>query len=677
MPFRILIRSRAVNMLVLVAGFMLFFFSSSNSQILSPRPFNTIDGFGDFESDQDGDGVGDGWWLASSVIAGVIPSIDNTTFLTGTSSQKVDIQISNALGGTKYNIGQMQYTDRTSSLVKPGDRVTMSFAFKTSSIVNNVKLHIFCDYNTSPTTNERQELLPEQVLQPTPNWTRYTYQFQIPANTPWFRFHIRLATGTGPTSGTVWFDDVVITDGKPDIVPKKYTVRNWIIYGYCSKNNALTDIEKFEGGRYEPDYPISGLMRIRPDAPVMLVARMSYLAINGGPDPSSPIGWDEVVNNHPTWLFKDTDGNQFNENNKFVFVDIGNTDYQQLFLQRLLTYCSRMKIKWVYLDCVDAHAKCTVTGKAPAQYQTDAAWQGAVTSFLRTVVPPLKSAGLKVILNMAHANWYEEPGKTWTEIVDGTNYELGVANFSPLARCDPYSSWKGKLLSQVYRSDRWYFIVGRSTRDDALARRFSLGTYLLGYSDKSYYTYITGSPGHIWKKDQEIIEWNPDLEVNLGKPTGAYQIVQGDINTGGLFKREFENGMVLVNPHDSASYTYNLTSGYKDLDNVTFGPGIVTLPSKQALILLSSPRLSISLMATPLAPKPGDIVTYRITCTNVGKDRATNVSYSLPIPTAMDIVVGSVSSGGTFNATTHAVTWQVASLDANATQVLTCQMRVK
>lgn len=656
----------------------------ATDSIMGGGPFyNAWDGYGDCESDWDGNGLVDGWETFATLPSGFTLAHDRSIFSSGAGSQRVTAVLASAAGSEAYRFHLQEWLNKPTSSLSPGSRVRFGFSMRTSASPTNLKFRASIEYGAGGTTLGAHVFLPETPLLPNTTWTTHTAEFQVPSNAQWVRLVIRIGVaGAGPAAGSVWIDDATLTDGRPPVKPKKYTIRNWALYPYNISQYGLLMMEKYEGGRFEYNNSHYGLQKVRPDGEVMLITRISYttnLSTRGYPD--DVFAWREFSVDHPDWILRDQQ-NYVISYNHWVAVDLGNPAYQQQWLSRMLAYLQRMKITWLFFDAVDAHAEHSLNNKLYAKYPTDAQWQAAVTSFLQAVMPSLHAAGVKVMLNMAHTSWYAEPGRTWMSLVDGMVYEFGFVNNDPgLLQHPPYSSWRQKFFSRATAppenpelacppgfQDKVFAIADRAALNDAAARRFGMASYLCCMNANSLYVYCTTVESQVW---------HSDLEVPLGDPTEPYRIVAGDIVTGGLFKRAFQNGLVLCNPHDTQSFQFTLTDRYVDLDGRPYNPGTVTVTPKQGLILLKAPNLRLTLTATPNNPKPGDVVTYSLLVANVGTLQANNPVIRLPIPANMELVPGSIGGGGSYDAEARSVAWQFGLIYAGTTQTLTCRARVK
>jgi Hypothetical glycosyl hydrolase family 15 len=83
-------------------------------------------------------------------------------------------------------------------------------------------------------------------------------------------------------------------------------------------------------------------------------------------------------------------------------------------------------------------------------------------------------------------------------------------------------------------------------------RNFYLGTYLLLKGNESYFNMIYGGGA----------QYFPEYQLNLGTATTALPTNVSSYLWNGVYRRDFQNGFVLVNP-GSTSYTLNLGGAYQ------------------------------------------------------------------------------------------------------------------
>ena len=118
--------------------------------------------------------------------------------------------------------------------------------------------------------------------------------------------------------------------------------------------------------------------------------------------------------------------------------------------------------------------------------------------------------------------------------------------------------------------------VERLGQEDLRKMRLGLGTALL---DDGYFGFDRGSclHGQLW--------WFDEYDADLGDACGPYRV---DVYGAGIFSREFESGLVLVNP-TSAPVAVGLTQQLRDVSSGQTGES-VTVPAGDARILVKGSR---------------------------------------------------------------------------------------
>lgn len=158
-------------------------------------------------------------------------------------------------------------------------------------------------------------------------------------------------------------------------------------------------------------------------------------------------------------------------------------------------------------------------------------------------------------------NWYDN--SNGTPFIDGAFLEgFGEWTDTP----DWISSMNqglnltdnGKIvIMQPYPSD------DPSTPAGQQEVNFYLGTYLLLKGDQSYLNIQYGSGANYY----------PEYQLNLGAATTPLQSNVSGYLWDGVYRRDFQNGFVLVNP-GSSTYTLNLGGTYKEV--IASGGGVLT-----------------------------------------------------------------------------------------------------
>ncbi|MBL7108066.1 MAG: hypothetical protein ISS38_02035, partial [Candidatus Cloacimonetes bacterium] len=99
--------------------------------------------------------------------------------------------------------------------------------------------------------------------------------------------------------------------------------------------------------------------------------------------------------------------------------------------------------------------------------------------------------------------------------------------------------------------------------DDYQARLFSIASYFLIVNEN-----VALSLSDFTEPIHRMIQYFPEYDISLGNSLGDFEMLDDT-----LFVREFENGLVLVNPTETNTKIYNLENDY--LKIVPIGGGII------------------------------------------------------------------------------------------------------
>jgi hypothetical protein len=163
--------------------------------------------------------------------------------------------------------------------------------------------------------------------------------------------------------------------------------------------------------------------------------------------------------------------------------------------------------------------------------------------------------------------------------VDGQIDEgFAHANWQDAVTFDSAGSWLGHLGALINAvSKKKYYITLSGVLDGATSNQI---TGLVRYS---YASFLMGADGLYAKHsftpsiNYANYNWYPEWNVQLGNPLASYSQVSGT----GAYRRNFQNGIVLVNPSTSP-VTISLGANYKTLDGNIVNS--VTLASYQGEI---------------------------------------------------------------------------------------------
>ncbi|BCW97012.1 MAG: hypothetical protein KatS3mg018_2494 [Fimbriimonadales bacterium] len=186
-------------------------------------------------------------------------------------------------------------------------------------------------------------------------------------------------------------------------------------------------------------------------------------------------------------------------------------------------------------------------------------------------------------------------------------------------------------------------------------------------------TYIHLDPRH-QQTDYPTGYFPPELFIPLGNPTGNFRIQDGDIIVGGLFIRDYQNGIVVVNPRHDRSYTFTVPRDLYDWDRNLIRAGTrLTIEPRTGLVLWSAPEISVSLSPETAQAIPGETVQFTVTYRNTGTAPGTNVRIAVPLPDGMTLI----GSNPTARVENGQVVWVVSNIPVGVTGTLQFTVRVQ
>jgi hypothetical protein len=158
--------------------------------------------------------------------------------------------------------------------------------------------------------------------------------------------------------------------------------------------------------------------------------------------------------------------------------------------------------------------------------------------------------------------------------------------------------------------------------------------------------------------------WPANYDVQLGNPLGARY------TWNGMYRRDFTNGLVIVNPPGGTQASYSLGSTYKDVSGNTVTS--VNLAAKTGIVLLATsvPALSVSTSTLPNGTV-GTSYSQTLAATGGTPPYTWSVT-SGTLPAGLSLSAGGVLSGAPTTATTYSFTIEVTdSVPATATHAYT------
>ena len=290
--------------------------------------------------------------------------------------------------------------------------------------------------------------------------------------------------------------------------------------------------------------------------------------------------------------------------------DIGNSGYQQRFVDNVADYLSQHGNEGVFIDDVLISPATMTSGVFPSKYPTNGAWENAMVSFVEAVGPALRARGFYVALNAAafiSGNAASDDGTLtagfWRRLaphVNGLMSEYWEQQPPDPSQLRPSGSaswahhWDGwlNLVDVAQSSGADFFGLMEGSTSDVNHMRYGKASFLLAWdgSGGGFLYHPQGDP------------WNLEWTMDIGQPSAArYQVGVG-------WRREYSGGTVLVNPSPSSSQSFSLGGTYTRADGTPVSS--VTLGPVSGLVLkstVSEPTSATS--ASPSACRPDEYGT--------------------------------------------------------------------
>lgn len=246
-----------------------------------------------------------------------------------------------------------------------------------------------------------------------------------------------------------------------------------------------------------------------------------------------------AVDARPDWQLRDAKGAwlTFRDYPWLRQADAGNADYQRAWAAAVVAELRGGGFDGVFLDDLLTAADAHHPGVRSPRYGDDAALQTATRSFLAAVVPALHDAGLLAVGNIPAA--YDHPGlwDDWLGLLDGALEENFVHYGTGEYVGDAGGRWERHVDEVASAARLGKVVVVRTDSNDAGgdATRYGYASYLLGNDGDASFAF------------GDSVAPPADAAIDLGRPLGPRVRLDS-----GVWRRDFERGVVLVNPTSRA-----------------------------------------------------------------------------------------------------------------------------
>lgn len=651
---------------------------------------NYASGFGDCELDTDQDGFADGWSVSHSfgdqnwASIGVFPSLSVARRFTGERSQQITInRASGVAGRVLLQTRPIKPSDSLFILPPEGTPLLTRIRVQTENLAG-VTVRI------SALSGESQYVLADSLPANTGGWQTLSriIPLQRDANNA-LRLYLTVEINlqAGAASGRVWLDALEVlwlqypapNRARPNMLKIAHVnapVPNWQMLLSPPVDLLIAPIEQ-----------VLALRPYRQDA-VMAIYINAFTTADQPSWRDLYGGYEYILRNHPSW-FLTSQGNPMRNPNEpdSWLLNIGLPEVRQRAVQRLDEMNQNFPLpEWLFFDNAGSWWPCD-------QYPTRNDILPRWTEFFQVVFSHVRqNLGRKVIFNGgSHAGAYLDgnEGANRLQYVDGVILEHVITLFGGDPRTyryqvyrrnsatSPYTdaSWWATLRAiNTYPNKTWVIMPMVDPNHDLNMFRYALASYFVMAHEKTYLMLeARGSENpnkyHLWLSRPEV--WIP-----LGNPTGSWRVVAGTATdaSGALFARDFQYGVVLVNPTEQQTYSFTLPRAYKNWDGQVIPAGTrIDVGPKTGLAFYAAPEVSVTISPQQVTALPGETVTFTVLYRNDGLADATNVQISIPLPEGLVFVSG--SSGAQF--ANGRITWTLPQVRAGASGTLTFQAQVQ
>ena len=279
-------------------------------------------------------------------------------------------------------------------------------------------------------------------------------------------------------------------------------------------------------------------------------------------------GYADAKAHHPNWFLRDARGTPlvFKDYPTSFVMDVGDSAYQNAGIARVTRTAKASGFDGVFLDDANASLRWVIPGGSAAcvRYPTTARWQAAAYAFISHVAPRLRAAGLLVVANIGGSIITRGLWQKWNGPIDGAMEESFTDGGT-----GPDSLANGRWLPKL-RHALWSEAAGKLSLDHAVTAtragaRYALATMLLAARGENLFSASIGYRSDVWWPEYATAS-------SLGSPTGPYRALNS-----GVYRRDFTNGVVLVNPGPRATSAVRLRgtysgSGFVNVTSVSLAP---------------------------------------------------------------------------------------------------------
>jgi len=319
---------------------------------------------------------------------------------------------------------------------------------------------------------------------------------------------------------------------------------------------------------------LAAMRSANPNVKLLVYLNGAYAQQNQGPTSGA----------YPSsWYAKDANGQPVTSKSEGNWLmDVTNQAWVQDRDQTCTGYLADSGYDGCYVDMLGASSVAPgYVSSPPVNPATGQAWTSqdwlAATSRLGAAVKSANSSRMVVGNGLQNGRQYfSSPDATSVLLngLDGGNAQGWIRGANEAITSFPsVANWKqdvdmladaGNRGRSVMTMTKVWGVNATQDQIDAV-HRFAVASFLLGTNGNQYFDFDAN------QTDGAVVPDHAYDHVNVGQPTGPYAL------TSNVYARYFTNGIAVVNPSKTNSYTFNLGATYRNLQgqsvsSVTLAP---------------------------------------------------------------------------------------------------------
>jgi len=274
-----------------------------------------------------------------------------------------------------------------------------------------------------------------------------------------------------------------------------------------------------------------------------------------------------AVNAHESWFWHDGDKQRVaSRADGKLLMNVSEPGFREYWRDSLIRQVENGDYDAVFLDSASpallqgevssADVRLTATAARTRMFDElgGRSWITAWQDWIADLERSLSASGIPLVPNVGSLT------TTW----DNTDYSLTAGVFcegflDPRFTTADWQAAAEQTLGLVRRNKIVILQNYLAAPGDVARRRFLLASYLLVKGARTYVAYFASGP----------LEWYPEWDLDLGAAQKTAASL-GDLGWNGIYRRDFDKGIVLVNPGTSAVQV-NLDATFKRIELVGGG----------------------------------------------------------------------------------------------------------